>query len=94
MKSLKTLFYAFVIGAAAGAMVALLNTPRTGDEMRQMLRESSEDAKSQAQRFVDEVSAAAQEKSSRLKNIGQEVVNEQKSSLERGVAEAREAIRS
>ena len=92
--SLKNVFYAFVIGAAAGATIALLNTPRTGDEMRDMLRESSEDAKVQAQRLVDEVSATTQKKSARLKDIGQEVVNEQKSSLERGIAEARETIRS
>jgi gas vesicle protein len=51
---------AFVLGAAAGAAVALLMTPATGEEMRRTLgekareaRERAEEAARQGREFVD-----------------------------------------
>jgi gas vesicle protein len=55
-----TVVVAFVLGAVAGAAVALLMAPATGEEMRQTLadkareaREKAEEAARQGREFVD-----------------------------------------
>jgi gas vesicle protein len=45
----------FAAGAAVGAAVALLLTPKTGDEVREQIKDIAEDAKKRAQEYCEQV---------------------------------------
>ncbi len=50
-----TVLLSFFVGGLIGAGVALLLTPKTGEETRRMIRELAEDTKATAEDWVDEV---------------------------------------
>ena len=53
-------FAGFVIGALAGAAAALLLTPCSGEEMRQLIEEKGIELKNQAERMAEEAKAKAE----------------------------------
>jgi len=48
-------------GAAIGAAVALLLTPKTGEQVREQIKDLAEEAKGRAQGFAENVKTRAQE---------------------------------
>ena len=55
MKDLIKTTIVFAAGAAVGAAVAMLLTPKTGEEIRTQLRDLAEDAKKRAQDYCEQV---------------------------------------
>ena len=47
-----TFMFGFILGAGVGAAVALLNTPRSGQETRQQLRRTAEELRKEADGVV------------------------------------------
>jgi gas vesicle protein len=67
----------FVTGLGVGAVVAMLLTPRSGDEMREMLSEKAEDGRRYAKKRVRELSNVANEVAER----GREAMEHQKHAI-------------
>ncbi len=67
----------FVTGLGVGAAVAMLLTPRSGDEMREMLSEKAEDGRRYAERRARELSNVANEVAER----GREAMDHQKHAI-------------
>ncbi len=67
----------FVTGLGVGAAVAMLLTPRSGDEMREMLSEKAEDGRRYAKRRARELSNVANEVAER----GREAMDHQKHAI-------------
>lgn len=55
MKDLIKTTIVFAAGAAVGAAVAMLLTPKTGEDIRTQLRDLAEDAKKRAQDYCEQV---------------------------------------
>ncbi len=107
MKNLLTATTAFLLGAATGATLALLNAPQTGKKTRTQLRNGVMDARTRAgdaladaqaramgkveevqtraQDLVHEISDKAQHRVDKIKNMGYEVVEDQKAHLARSI---------
>ena len=64
----------FVTGLGIGAAVAMLCTPRSGEDMREMLSERAEDGRRYARKRVRELSNLANDVADR----GREVMDNQK----------------
>jgi gas vesicle protein len=71
-----TVIVAFVLGAITGAAVALLTTPRSGDEVRRILGEKAREGR-------DRANEAARQ--------GREFLNRQKENLSTAVERGRQA---
>jgi gas vesicle protein len=71
-----TVIVAFVLGAITGAAVALLTTPKSGDEVRRILGEKAREGR-------DRANEAARQ--------GREFVNRQKDTLSTAVERGRQA---
>ena len=54
------LFFAFLGGAAVGAAVALLNSPRSGKENREFVAHAARDTKNKLSQIPQAMSAAAE----------------------------------
>ncbi len=67
----------FVTGLGVGAVVAMLLTPRSGDEVREMLSEKAEDGRRYAKKRVRELSNVANEVAER----GREAMDHQKHAI-------------
>ena len=67
----------FVTGLGVGAAIAMLLTPRSGDEMREMLSEKAEDGRRYAKKRVRELSNVANEVADR----GREAMDQQKHAI-------------
>ena len=67
----------FVTGLGVGAAVAMLLTPRSGDEMREMLSERAGDGRRYAKKRVRELSNIANEVAER----GREAMDHQKHAI-------------
>ena len=89
----------FFLGGMIAAAVALLYAPQSGEETRreigekalqtrQHLVESAEELQGRTQKLFKGVEEEMRYKGSRLKRIGSNTLNEQKSSLEHGAKEA------
>lgn len=61
MKDLIKTTIVFAVGAAVGAAVAMLLTPKTGEEIRTQLRDLAEDAKKRAQDYCEQVKKEIEE---------------------------------
>lgn len=61
MKDLIKTTIVFAAGAAVGAAVAMLLTPKTGEEIRTQLRDLAEDAKKRAQDYCEQVKKEIEE---------------------------------
>jgi gas vesicle protein len=105
MKNLLNTSAAFLLGAATGATLALLNAPQTGQKTRAQLRDGVanartraeeaiadaqarvmgkvEEAQTRAQDLVHEISDGAQHQVEKIKNLGHEVVEDQKARVGR-----------
>ena len=55
LKDLLKVTAVFAAGAAVGAAVAVLLTPKTGEEMREHLKDLAEDARKRAQDYYAQV---------------------------------------
>ena len=60
MKDLLKTTFVFAAGAAVGAAVAALLTPKTGEEIRNQIKDLAEEAKGQVQDFAENVKTRAQ----------------------------------
>lgn len=76
----------FVLGALSGAAVALLYAPKSGDEMREELKEKSYELKDRAQEMGVDV-----ERLEELKERGQTALQQQRARLQEAVEEGRVA---
>lgn len=92
-KNLKVYLTGFTIGGLVAAAAALLYTPYSGEETRQMLRERSEEVKDKTQKFVWETQQSANQiltsktkealdEASAVLNQGQEYLNEKRRKVE------------
>ena len=79
----------FLFGAALGAAVALLTTPRTGRENRQLLAEQGGDVAKRAQEWADE----AQNHAGEWLDKSREMFEEQTTRLINAFEEGKEAMR-
>jgi gas vesicle protein len=71
----------FFVGAALGAMAALLLTPKTGKEMRETLAEESKKLKSRTEGAVSDI-----------RTRGEEAYDKAREAVSEGTERAREAI--
>ncbi len=76
----------FVTGLGVGAAVAMLLTPRSGEEMREMLSEKAEDGRRYAKKRVRELSDVANEVAER----GRTAVDQQKQAITAAVQVAKD----
>jgi len=76
----------FVTGLGVGAAVAMLLTPKSGEEMREMMSEKAEDGRRYAKRRVRELSDVANEVADR----GREVIDQQKQAITAAVQVAKD----
>ncbi len=67
---------AFVLGAAAGGLAALLLAPRSGEETRRQLRETATDLQEKGEEKVREVSAEARDRASDVGGTVKEQVHD------------------
>jgi len=74
---------ALTIGTMVGVAVMWLIAPMTGEETRRVLKGNLADVQGRANLVIEDV----QEKARRITDIGRRVVEEQKTSLERGAEE-------
>ena len=83
----------FLFGAALGAAAALLTTPRTGSQTRELLGERSEDLARRAQGLVGEAQGRAGEWFEKGREIFEEQTQRLMSAFEAGKEAMREEIR-
>lgn len=83
-----TVFLSFLAGAAVGAGVALLVSPKTGKEIREKIADLTEDAVGKIKDYVSE----AQDKIKTSLEDGKEVLMEKKSILASAIEAGKEAM--
>jgi gas vesicle protein len=83
-----TVLVSFVAGAAIGAVLALLYTPKSGQEMRENIADLTEDAVDKIKEYAKE----AQEKIKAAIEDGKETIVEKKSVLASAIEAGREAM--
>ena len=83
-----TVLVSFVAGAAIGAGLALLYTPKSGREMRENILDLTEDAVDKIKEYAKE----AQEKIKTAIDEGKETIVEKKSVLASAIEAGREAM--
>ena len=77
----------FLMGLGAGVAIAMLTTPRTGDETRELLSEKARQARRYAERRASDLRDMANEATA----IGKGVVNRQKNAVSAAVEAAKDA---
>jgi gas vesicle protein len=80
---------AFIVGGMVGATVMWLMAPMSGEETRRILRENIADAQIKANTTIEDTQAKARQ----VTEIGRRVVEESKSSLERGAEDVKSVAR-
>lgn len=83
-----TVFLSFLAGAAVGAGIALLVSPKTGKEIRERIAGLTEDAVDKIKEYVSE----AQDKIKTSLEDGKEVLMEKKSILASALEAGKEAM--
>jgi len=83
-----TVLLSFLAGAAVGAGVALLLTPKTGEELRETIADLAEDAVDK----IKDLTREAQDKIVSTLEEGKEVVQEKKSILSSAIQAGKEAM--
>ena len=76
----------FIMGLGAGMAIAMLTTPRTGDETRELLSEKAKQARRYAERKASDFRDMATEATA----IGKDVVNRQKNAVTAAVEAAKD----
>ena len=93
----------FLFGSAIGVGIALLSAPQSGEMTRFMIRERGkqvkdqvrttiEDGRQRATTLADDVSSQLRYRTSRLKEVGQDVLDEQRQVIQRSARKAKQAI--
>jgi len=90
---------AFLIGGAVGAAIALLYAPKPGNETRDELKERSRLVKDRAMETINEAQTRmetfteeSKKRLGKLRDIGQETLDEQKESLRSGLKQAKKVV--
>lgn len=83
----------FLFGAVLGAAVALLTTPKTGREAREILTERGSDAAKRAQEWADEAQNHAGEWMEKSRELLEEQTRRLLAAFEAGKEAMREEIR-
>ncbi|PYM37708.1 MAG: hypothetical protein DME15_00400 [Candidatus Rokuibacteriota bacterium] len=83
----------FFLGAALGAAAALLLTPKTGPQARELLREQGGDVARRAQEFATEAQGRAGEWLDKSRELFEEQTQRLMSAFEAGKDAMREEIR-
>ena len=83
----------FFLGAALGAAAALLLTPKTGTQARELLREQGGDVARRAQEFATEAQGRAGEWLDKSRELFEEQTQRLMSAFEAGKDAMREEIR-
>lgn len=65
----------FVIGGVVGAVAGILLAPRSGEETREMIKESSQKAYDKAANTVKEIQEKAESISNDMARKGEELIN-------------------
>jgi gas vesicle protein len=86
--SAKNYWFAFGVGVAAGATVALLYAPQTGAKTRKQLRRGVADAGD----YLEEAADYLKEQAERLSNEAQKVVKRTRSQVEDAVDKAGDVV--
>jgi gas vesicle protein len=77
----------FLVGTFVGAVLAVLFTPVSGDEMRGRIREGSIELKERATEFSEDATKKAEE----LKTKGESLLHEQRERFEEAIEEGKQA---
>ncbi len=83
---------AFLLGGAVGAGLALLVTPKSGPETRELLKDQASAAKDEALKVADKVADEVKEKAVELLEKSKEVVEAKKAVLESALEAGKEAM--
>lgn len=86
--SLSTVFVSFLAGAAIGSGLALLFAPKTGREVRDQIRDMTDDAVDRIKDYAKD----AQDKLRETYECGKEVVMEKKSIITSAIEAGKEAM--
>jgi len=87
-------FLAFLVGAAAGAALALLYAPATGRETRELLGEKSREGRERAAALAEkgkQVLSDGREKAAALAEKGKQAINDGRETLTTAIERGREA---
>lgn len=82
-----------ILGSLIGAAVALLASPRSGIENRNLLREKSQELKNRALDTAQQTSERVSEQANQLVNRGQDILNTQKSTIQSSVGSTVEGLK-
>jgi gas vesicle protein len=85
---------AFLVGAAAGAALALLYAPATGRETRELIGEKSREGREKAMALAEkgkQVINEGREKAAALAEKGKQVINDGRETLTTAIERGREA---
>jgi gas vesicle protein len=86
--SVGTIFISFLAGAAVGSGLALLFAPKSGKEMREQIRDLTDDAVDK----IKEYSRDAQEKIKSTYEDGKDLVKQKKSIISSAIDAGKEAM--
>ena len=86
----KSYWFAFGIGVAAGASIALLYAPQTGAKTRKQLRKGVEDAGD----YLEDAANYLKEQAERLTNETEKAIKRTRVQVERGVDKATDVVQS
>ena len=87
-------FFAFLIGAAAGACLGLLTAPAAGRETRKRIRDTSEKAKERVVGTAQRVTETAKEGFHKYADLGKEQIHDTAQNLKAAVDAGKQAYKA
>lgn len=91
MKNLLIIGTVFLLGAATGISVALLNAPDSGEKTRKKLRDGLAETRSRAEGAISDAQARARGAVEEVQNRAQTIVHEIGDKVQHGTEKLREA---
>ena len=89
----------FLIGGTVGALTAILTAPRSGEKTRAMIRAKGEEIRDGAMQTFDdgrerlaEIASETRMRVKNLRNVGEDVLADQKEVMTRGAKKVRKAV--
>lgn len=82
-----TVLLSFFIGGIIGAGVAMLTTPKTGEETRRLIKDFAEDARDRAEEYAGHV----KDKATGYVDKGRELIDKEKNIISKAVEAGKEA---